>query len=353
MHGNDWKFAILASLALPLPGFTALAAGQDDSARLGTLEKLVNDTRIGGRMYVNLSHIDESRNGANTGNSGAGLDVKRFYLTVDHKFDPVWSANLTTDFEYLSNDGITNLFVKKAYVQADLADLARLRIGAETTPWLALVDDWYGYRYIEKTLIDRTKFGNSADWGVHLLGGRGILNYQVSVVNGAGYKRLERADGMDFTGRVGVQPIDGLMMAVGAYTGHQGAATKPNPAQRRANRYNAMVAWNRGGLRLGGEWFEARNWGKVTSASGDKAAGWSLWGSYDFGPASAFGRYDRLRPSKLLDPDLKENFWQAGLAFSPAKGVQLAAAYKDTRQRNFTSIDLHRREIGLWSEVRW
>ena len=28
----------------------------------------------------------------------------------------------------------------------------------------------YGYRYVENTLVDRIKFGNSADWGVHVLG---------------------------------------------------------------------------------------------------------------------------------------------------------------------------------------
>jgi hypothetical protein len=40
--------------------------------------------------------------------------VKRFYLGVDHKFNDVWSANLTTDFNYVSGDGETNLLVKKA-----------------------------------------------------------------------------------------------------------------------------------------------------------------------------------------------------------------------------------------------
>ncbi|HET7299035.1 MAG TPA: porin, partial [Oleiagrimonas sp.] len=134
-------------------------------------------TRVSGRMYTDFTHLDKTSNGVKSASSGTGLDVKRFYLTVDHDFNDIWSAHLTTDFNYVSNDGETQLFVKKAYLQGDFSDMATLRVGSASTPWIPFVEDWYGYRFVENTLVDRMKFGNSADWGLHLLGGSGMVDY--------------------------------------------------------------------------------------------------------------------------------------------------------------------------------
>ena len=69
---------------------------------VAALKKLVNDTKISGRMYYDLTNIDDKNHGVKTDKSGFAFDIKRFYLGVDHKFDDVWSMNLTTDFQYSS-----------------------------------------------------------------------------------------------------------------------------------------------------------------------------------------------------------------------------------------------------------
>ena len=111
--------------------------------------------------------------------------------------------------------------------------------------------------------------------------------------------------------------------------------------------------WNRDGLRLGAEWFTADNWKNVTTPATDKASGWSLWGSYDFTSTSLFARYDQVKPSKDLDPSLKDTYWNAGVAFPITKGVKVALAYKDENLRNNTTVDVHSREIGAWGEVKF
>ena len=102
-------------------------------------------------------------------------ELKRFYIGVDHKFNDVFSANLTTDFRYNTN-GTSNdvlVYVKKAYLQAKLIPAFTVRVGAADLPWVPFVEGVYGYRFVENTLIDRTKFGTSSDWGVHVLGAFG------------------------------------------------------------------------------------------------------------------------------------------------------------------------------------
>jgi hypothetical protein len=318
-----------------------------------TLAAWADNTKVSGTMYVDFTNIDQTSNGTKTDSSGTGLDVKRFYLSIDHQFNDIWSADLTTDFNYTSVTGETQLFVKKAYLQGAFSKLATLRVGSANMAWIPFVEDWYGYRFVENTLVDREKLGNSADWGLHLLGDNGIFNYQVSAVNGGGYKNPSRSDHVDFEGRVGLQPVKGLMFAVGAYDGDLGKDTQTVSTLHSARRYDAMAAWNRDGLRLGAEWFKADNWKNVTTPATDTASGYSVWGSYDFTSASVFARYDQVKLSKDIDPSLKDTYWNAGVAFPVTKGVRVAIAYKDEKLRNDTTTDVHTREIGAWGEVKF
>jgi len=312
-----------------------------------------DSTKVGGTAFIDFTHLDQTKNGNKTDTSGTGLDVKRFYLTVDHAFNDIWSANLTTDFNYSSVDGETQLFVKKAYLQGKFNPLATVRAGSANMAWIPFVEDWYGYRFVENTLVDRAKFGSSADWGVHLLGDNGLFNYQASIVNGGGYKNPTRSNSVDFEGRVGFQPIKSVMIGVGGYSGDLGKDTHGTPALHDAHRYDAMAAYHAGGFRLGGEYFRATNWNNVLTPATDSADGWSLWSSYDFGPASVFGRYDRVKPSKDLDPSLKDTYYNLGVAFPVTDGVRVAVAYKNERLKNDSTTDTRTRELGAWGEVKF
>ena len=219
-----------------------------DDERLSKLEKIVNDTSVSGKMYVDFSNISQKNSDTGkTDNSGTGLDVKRFYLSVDHKFNDIWSANLTTDFNYVSNDGETNLFVKKAYVQGKFDQALVFRAGSADMPWIPFVENYYGYRYVENTLTDRLHYANSADWGLHLGGDIGAgksVNYAVSVVNGNGYKNPSRSNGVDVEGRVGFVPFENMVIAVGGYSGHRGQGNAEHQRQPHG------AAWRpAGGLR--------------------------------------------------------------------------------------------------------
>src|SRR3569833_776814 len=148
-------------------------------------------------MYFNLSNINQKTDTgvpASSGKvppSGTGFDIKRFYVGIDHKFNDIYSANLTMDMQYSSAISSTEFYIKKAYLQAAYSPALTVRLGSTDMPWIPFVEDVYGYRYVEQTLTDRTKFGTSADWGAHVLGKVALadklsLGYQVSLVNAAG-----------------------------------------------------------------------------------------------------------------------------------------------------------------------
>lgn len=325
------------------------------------------DTTLGGKMYVDFTNIDQSDSGHKTDASGTGLDVKRFYLSVDHKFDDIWSVDLTTDFNYSSNDGETQLFVKKAYVQGKFDKAFVVRAGSADMPWIPFVENYYSYRYVENTLIDRLKEGNSADWGVHAGGDLGgNVNYAVSVVNGGGYKNPSRSGSVDFEGRMGFAPVDGMILAVGGYSGKLGHDLQSSTNLNTATRMDALAAYASKQFRVGVEYFQAKNWANVTTPYADKTDGYSVWGSISVtDKVSIFARYDNANLSKDIDDNAKDKYYNAGVQYQVTKGFVLAAVYKHEQQDGNPNLltpisiptgvhsDRSTDEVGVWGEVKF
>jgi cell division protein FtsB len=301
------------------------------------------NTSISGKAFFNVSNINQKSDGADSAQNGTQTELKRFYVGVDHKFDDTFSANITTDFRYGTNGTSKDVlvYVKKAYFQAKVAPELTVRVGAADLPWVPFVEGLYGYRFVENTLIDRTKFGTSSDWGVHAGGSfaNGLVSYAVSAINGAGYKTLSRSSNtIDLEGRISVNPLKTITLAVGGYTGKLGksADNLPDGANpHRATRFDALAAYTNKKIRVGVEYFAAKNWNTVASSVGDKSNGWSGFGSYAFTPKiGVFGRYDWVKPSRDINPSLKDQYFNVGVNYKPIAPLDFALVYKRDRANN-------------------
>jgi len=300
-------------------------------------------TSISGKAFFNVSNIDQKSDGADSVQNGTQTELKRFYIGVDHKFNDVFSANITTDFRYNSNGTSKDVlvYVKKAYVQAKLSPALFVRVGSADLPWVPFAEGLYGYRFVENTLIDRTKFGTSADWGVHAGGSfaNNLVSYAVSAINGAGYKTLSRSSNtIDLEGRISVNPIKSVTLGVGGYTGKLGKSADNLPASatpHHATRINAIAAYTDKRVRAGVEYFTAKNWNNVNTLASDKSNGWSAFGSFAFTPKIAlFGRYDWVKPSRDINPALKDRYFNLGLDYKPIAPLDFALVYKRERASN-------------------
>jgi hypothetical protein len=297
-------------------------------------------TTIGGRVYADLSSKDnkDEGTGVKSSDSGVGVDVKRFYFTVTHDFNPTWSALFQSD---IGDAGAKryDVFVKKAFIQAKLANEAIFRLGSADTPWVPFVEGIYGQRFLENTLTDALSFATSADWGVHFLGkaADNMLGYQFSIVNGKGYSSPARSKSVDFEGRVSFEPIKDLTFAIGGYSGKRGLDTDAAPAKHTATRFDALANYAIGPIKIGGEYFTSDNWNRVTQAAEDKSDGYSGWLQVMVDKDwTVFGRYDSSNPSKDLNPNLKFTYYNAGAQWKVAKPVLAALAYKYAEVKNGT-----------------
>jgi hypothetical protein len=372
---------ILSALALAGCGLS-LAAHAD--------VEVAPNTVIGSQVFIDFGNISNKQNSnlpneTNIAPTGNGFDVKRFYLSVDHKFNDVWSANFTTDAQYVaapatitstvspstgaitsttstSNSGsVSEVFIKKLYLQAKLNDAFIVRAGSYNMPWAPFVESLYGYRWVEKTATDRLGLANTTDWGVNAGGklGDSGLSYAVSAVNGGGFKNPTRTKTIDVEARVSYVPVQGLTVGVGGYRGKLGQVTVSNENfdQNTASRWDAAIGYSIAGFRVGGEYFDAKNYKTVNNLAAsvygtssvvassatavlhsDEATGGSVWASYAFDEQySVFARADDVKLSKDIAPNLKDKYFNVGVAYKPIKSVDLGLAYKNEKIEHGTA----------------
>jgi hypothetical protein len=368
-----------AAPAAQLPVAPAIVARIDQNGsaiqvqdkRLSVVEQKISDTTISGRMYWDVSNVSQKSDGVSQPKNGVGFDAKRFYITVDHRFNSIFSADVTTDFNYVSADGETQLFIKKAYLQATLDPALIIRAGSADVPWIPFVEGLYGYRYLENVLEERASFGSSADWGLHALGSfaGGLISYQVSAIGGAGYKKLVRSKVPTIEGRVNVN-YQGFTVALGDVYGTLGQEIEGGPdVQHTGNRFDVLASYTGHGARVGVQYMNASNWNTITNPSSDSSDGVSVWGSYSFTPQWAvFGRYDWVKPSRDLHPSLRDQYFNLGITYSPTRIVDFSLAYKhETVDNGFwattngtigglVNAPGHSgtyEEIGIFSDFQW
>jgi hypothetical protein len=332
-----------------------------------------DNTKVTSTVFANLSYDNQSPK-PNKFN-GVGVDIKRAYLGVSHQFNDIYSATLTADFApngVVLNGGALQgaAAIKYAYLQAKYSDAFIVQLGSEDTPWIGFATDVYGYRYIEKTIVDQQKYGNSADWGANVHGSlaKGLVSYSAMAMDGGGYKNPTRSKTMDFEGRANLN-YDGFVAGVGGYDGNLATNFQGGPPTHNVSRIDALVAYTNDKFRIGGEFFQAWNWKTpagtaaaaaipATTATGpctvggvaqtctvqtapaiaavaagpaknDRSIGYSIFGSYTFIPQwSIFARYDDMKPSQLLDPREHFNYYNAGVSYDPVKNLSLALVYK-------------------------
>jgi hypothetical protein len=348
----------LQQLEGTVDGLKANAAAAPKEPSKAPMELDNGSTTVGMQSFMDFGHISNQQNGVDVTPTGIGFDIKRFYLIVDHKFDEVWAANLTTDAQYLTDKtaGVSEVFIKKLYLQATLSDGFVVHAGSYTSPWAPFVESLYGYRFIEKTQTDRLGYANTADWGLNASGklGGGLFTYSASIVNGGGFKNPSRSKSVDYEGRVGVSPVSWLTLGAGFYSGHLGQINTSNQdfPKNTASRWDVALGVHAGGFRIGGEYFDAKNYKSASASTGvystsaittnsttvplsDTATGFSLWSAFEFNDQwSVFGRYDQAKPSKDVVSTLKDTYFNVGVDLKARKNVDLALVYKNEKVEN-------------------
>jgi hypothetical protein len=124
--------------------------------------------------------------------SASAFELTRLYLGYEYTINENFTALATID---IANPDAGNLemtaFAKNAYLNYHPGKLS-VFFGIIPTTQFKAQEDFWGYRYIEKSFQDAYRFNASADLGISASYGiTDFLSADVIVANGEGYKKLE------------------------------------------------------------------------------------------------------------------------------------------------------------------
>ena len=159
-------------------------------------------------------------------NDDRGFELDRSYLGYQYDLGKglqikgvmdVGQSNDVSDYHRIA-------YIKNAQITWKTGKLT-LNGGLISTTQFNMQEKFWGYRYIMKSFQDIYKFGNSADLGLSATYKfSDWLSADAIVVNGEGYKKVQKNDGLQYGLGATVEPFKGLTLR--AYYGLNEAADK-------------------------------------------------------------------------------------------------------------------------------
>jgi hypothetical protein len=160
----------------------AVARGQESEVRESTKFSVL---AFGDYYWVLQNHRQELE-------EKNGFWFRRIYLTADQTLSRTLSARVRLELNQ-AGDFTSNLtlepYVKDAWLKWHHSDALDVMVGLSPTPTFDTIEQFWGYRTIEKTPLDLQRIANSRDFGVALLGKLGPgqrIRYHFMAGNGSG-----------------------------------------------------------------------------------------------------------------------------------------------------------------------
>ncbi len=150
--------------------------------------------------------------GAN--NDNRGFDLERSYLGYEYKLGGGLSVKGVMDIGKSADmsDYQRIAYIKNAMLSWKKGNLT-LNGGLISTTQFNFQEKFWGYRYIMKSFQDEYKFGSSADLGLSVAYKfADWVSADAIVVNGEGYKKVQKNDGLNYGLGVTLTPVKGFQI---------------------------------------------------------------------------------------------------------------------------------------------
>ena len=147
-------------------------------------------------------------------NDDRGFELERSYLGYEYKLGDGLSVKGVMDIGKSSDvsDYQRIAYIKNAMVSWKKENLT-LNGGLISTTQFNFQEKFWGYRYIMKSFQDEYKFGNSADLGLSAsYKFANWLSADAIVVNGEGYKKIQKNDGLNYGLGITLTPAKGFQV---------------------------------------------------------------------------------------------------------------------------------------------
>ena len=147
-------------------------------------------------------------------NDDRGFELARSYLGYEYKLNKGLSVKGVMDIGKSSDvsDYHRMAYIKNAMISWKTGNLT-LNGGLISTTQFNFQEKFWGYRYIMKSFQDQYKFGSSADLGISATYKfADWLSADAIIVNGEGYKKVQKNDGLNYGLGTTLTPAKGLQV---------------------------------------------------------------------------------------------------------------------------------------------
>ena len=149
------------------------------------------------RTFSGLTYFDYTYDLTEDAENDDGFGLKRVYFTYKQDLSENISYKFQTDVGQLEVGGLEGIkktqfvaYLKKA--QLDWETLhGKFTFGMQGMNIFNVTEKTWGFRFLQKSAIDKYKLSSSADMGIKYAGKFNKLNYSIMVTNGSGYKQSE------------------------------------------------------------------------------------------------------------------------------------------------------------------
>lgn len=256
-------------------------------------------------------------------NDDRGFELERSYLGYEYNLGNGLSVKGVMDIGKSSDvsDYQRIAYIKNAMVSWKTGNLT-LNGGLISTTQFNFQEKFWGYRYIMKSFQDQYKFGNSADLGIS-------ATYQFAnwisadaiIVNGEGYKKLQKNDGLNYGLGVTLTPVKGLQIRLYGGLNESGEDGKKDIAN-----LAAFVGYKHEKFTIGAEYNQMWNASFKDDAGQN---GYSIFASAKLSQVTnLYARFDNLYSQNDWNISKDESAAILGAQFKVGKYVKIAPNFR-------------------------
>lgn len=263
--------------------------------------------------------------GFGTDNDDRGFELERSYLGYEYNFGKGLSVKGVMDIGKSSNvnDYQRIAYIKNAQVQWKSGNLT-LSGGLISTTQFNFQEKFWGYRYIMKSFQDEYKFGSSADLGLSVAYRfADWVSADAIIVNGEGYKKIQKVDGLNYGLGVTLTPVKGFQIRVYGGLNESGEEGKKDIAN-----LAAFIGYKHKRFALGAEYNQMWN---ASYKDGADQNGYSVFASVKLSRiADIYARFDDLYSKNDWNIAKDEQAAILGAQFKLGKYVKIAPNFRLT-----------------------
>ena len=278
-----------------------------------------------GDYYWIISNHDSDLEGKN------GFWFRRIYFTYDQNLNEAFAVRLRFEMASDGKFGTEAIkhtpYIKDALLKWKYTKNHQMIIGISPTPTWSVLEKFWGYRSVEKTLLDIQKWSSSRDFGLALQGSLladDQLKYHFMLANGSG-ENSEINDGKKAFGAISYHFSKSFFIQI--YADRNDNVN--NKTYSGWTTLQGFAGFQNGGFRLGLQ--TARQYRTLYNGDELTLDAASVFSIYDISDqVKLFARVDRMFDANPeghkinylpFDNSANSTLYIAGIDYSPANGV--------------------------------